>query len=163
MKKFIIFIAIAFFSETMIAQAHPAAAHAAVEPPQAVTTAFAARFPNVQVRKWAEKQQTYFATFRWKGKKTSAYYAPDGSWKATEVLMHWSWNLPETVRQAWRHSDFSAWYLMDISKIETPDGMLYALHVNNSPLLDSDHAQIDHDEYEIFFNEKGELVRKDQK
>jgi Putative beta-lactamase-inhibitor-like, PepSY-like len=160
MKKLIALIAIALFSETMIAQA---ATDSNAVPPQAVATAFAARFPDVQVQKWSEKQQTYYATFRWKGKKTSAYYAPDGSWKATEVLMHWSRNLPETVKQAWRHSDFAAWYLMDISKIETPDGLLYALHVNNSPLLDSDHAQIDHDEYEIFFNEKGELVRKDNK
>jgi hypothetical protein len=35
--------------------------------------------------------------------------------------------------------------------------------VNNSPILDSDHAQIDHDEVVIFFNENGDLVRKDQK
>jgi|HubBroStandDraft_1064217.scaffolds.fasta_scaffold267785_2 hypothetical protein len=163
MKKLIILIAIALFCKSMIAQAHPAAASNAVEPPQAVMTALAARFPNVQVRKWAEKQDTYFACFRWKGKKTYAYYSADGSWKATEVSMKWSWNLPEKVRQAWRHSDFAAWYPMDITRIETPDGILYALHVNNSPLLDSDHSQIDHCEYVIFFNENGELVRKDAK
>lgn len=159
-------IAIALFGKTMIAQAHPAVAHAAnaaSTPPQVVVTAFATRFPDVQVKKWSESQQTWYATFRWKGKKTYAYYTPDGNWKATEVLMHWSWNLPEKVKQAWKHSDFAAWYLSDIGKIETPDGMLYALHVNNSPLLNSDHAQIDHDEYVIFFNEKGELVRKDEK
>jgi hypothetical protein len=158
MKKIIILLAIALFSETMIAQAHPA-----VVPPQAVVTALATRFPSVQVRKWAEKQDTYFACFRWKGKKTYAYFSVDGSWKATEMPMKWSWNLPEKVKQAWRHSDFAAWYPMDITRIETPDGTLYSLHVNNSPLLDSDHSQIDHDECVIFFNENGELVRKDQK
>jgi hypothetical protein len=163
MKKFIILIAIALFSETMIAQAHPVAAHAAVVPPQAVVRAFTARFPDVQVRKWAEDQDTYYASFRWKGKKTFAFYTADGNWKATEIPMKWSYSLPEKVRQAWRHSDFAAWYLMDIKRIETPGGTQYALHVNNSPLLDSDHAQIDHDEYEIFFNENGELVRKYEK
>jgi hypothetical protein len=163
MKKLIILIAVALFSETMIAQAHPVAAHSAVEPPQAVITAFATRFPDVQVRKWAEQQQTFYARFRWKGKKTCAYYTADGTWKATEMSMHWSWNLPEKVRQAWKHSDFAAWYPMEITRIETPDSTLYAMHVNNSPILDSDHAQIDHDEVVIFFNENGELVRKDQK
>jgi hypothetical protein len=163
MKKIIILLAIALFSETMIAQAHPAATSNAVEPPQAVAAAMATRYPNAQVRKWAEKQDTYFARFRWKGKKTYAYFNADGSWKGTEMSMKWSWNLPEKVRQAWRHSDFAAWYPMDITRIETPDRILYALHVNNSPLLDSDHSQIDHDEFVIFFNENGELVRKDQK
>lgn len=160
MKKFIVIIAIALFSETMIAQAGPGAA---TVPPQAVATAFASRFPNVQVKKWSEQQQTYYATFRYKGKKTFAYYNADGSWKATEFPMKWSWHLPAKVRQAWRNSDFAAWYLMDIKRIETPDSTLYALHVNSSPLLDADHNQIDREEYEIFFNENGELVRKDAK
>ena len=160
MKKSIILIAIALFSETMIAQAGPASP---TVPPQAVLTAFTSRFPNVQVKKWAEQQDTYYALFRLNGKKTFAYYGADGSWKATEVPMKWSWNLPEKVRQAWRHSDFAAWYLMDIKRIEIPGGTQYALHLNNSPLLDSDHSQIDHDEYTIFFNENGDLVRKDNK
>lgn len=157
-----ILIAIALFSETMIAQAASGAGSGMV-PPQAVTTAFTTRFPNIHVKKWAEQQQTYYATFRWNGKKTFAYYAPDGSWKATETPMKWSWNLPAAVRKAWKNSDFAAWYLMDIKKIETPDSTLYALHVNSSPLLDADHNQIDREEYEIFFNEKGDLVRKDAK
>lgn len=157
MKKLILLIAIALFSQSMIAQA------STVTPPPAVTTAFAARFPNVQVREWKEQEGTYYANFRLNGKKTFAYYTADGSWKGTETPLKWSWHLPAKVRNAWKNSDFAAWYLMDIKKIETPDGPLYALHVNNSPLLDSDHAQIDHDEYEIFFNEKGELVRKDAK
>jgi hypothetical protein len=160
MKKLITLIAIAFFSETMIAQAGPSSP---TVPPQAVLTAFTSRFPNVQVKKWAEQQDTYYALFRLKGKKTFAYYNADGSWKATEIPMKWSWNLPEKVKQAWRHSDFAAWYLMDIKRIETPDQILYALHVNSSPLLDADHNQIDREEVEIFFNEKGELVRKDNK
>lgn len=158
MKKLIALIAIALFSQTMIAQAGPA-----IVPPQAVTAAFAARFPNVQVKKWSEQQQTYYATFRLKGKKTFAYYNPDGSWKATEYKMKWSWNLPPKVRQAWKNSDFAAWYLMDIKRIETPDQTLYALHVNSSPLLDADHNQIDKEEYELFFNTNGDLVRKDVK
>ena len=97
------------------------------------------------------------------GKKTFAYYNPDGSWKATEFKMHWSWNLPEKVRHALRTGDFAAWYIMDIKRVEMPGQTWYAIHVNNSPLLDSDHAQIDHDEMEIFYNENGDLVRRDQK
>jgi len=163
MKKLIVIIAIAFFSDAMIAQARPVPNHNEVTPPQAVSSAFASRFPNVEAKKWSEQQQTYYATFRWNGKKTFAYFAPDGTWKATEMPMKWSWNLPPAVRNAWKNGDFAAWYLADIKKIETPDRTLYALHVNNSPLLNSDHSQIDHEEYELFYNEQGDLVRKDAK
>lgn len=157
MKKLSILIVIALFSETMITQAGP---HATTVPPQAVTSAFASRFPHVQVKKWSEQQQTYYATFRLKGKKTFAYYSPDGTWKATEFKIKWSWNLPKKVKQAWKNGDFAAWYIMDIKRIETPDQTLYALHVNSSPLLDADHNQIDREEYELFYNENGDLVRK---
>jgi hypothetical protein len=159
MKKIIILLAIALFSETMIAQAHPA-----IVPPQAVVTAFSARFPNAQVKNWQERQDGYIADFKLNGQKFFAYYAADGSWKGTETPIKWSWKLPAAVREAWKNSDYAAWYILKIKKIETPDGPLYVLDINNSPFLDSDHSNpVFQEEYVIFFNEKGDLVRKDKK
>jgi Putative beta-lactamase-inhibitor-like, PepSY-like len=159
MKKIIILLVIALFSETMIAQAHPA-----VVPPQSVVTAFSARFPNAQVKSWEERQEGYIADFKLNGQKLFAYYAADGSWKGTETPIKWSKNLPPAVRQAWKNSDYAAWYILHIKKIEMADGPLYVLDLNNSPLLDSDHSNpVFEEEYAIFFNEKGDLVRKDKK
>jgi hypothetical protein len=159
MKKIIILLAIALFSQTMIAQAHPA-----VVPPQAVVTAFAGRFPNAKVKNWEEKPEGFIADFKLNGQKVFAYYAADGSWKGTETPIKWSWKLPAVVREAWKNSDYAAWYILKIKKIEMADGPLYVLDLNNSPFLDSDHSNpVFQEEYVIFFNEKGELVRKDKK
>ena len=73
MKKLIVLIVIALLSNTMIAQA--------VVPPQAVSTAFATKFPTARLKKWEERREGYIANFKLDGKKTFAYYAADGSWK----------------------------------------------------------------------------------
>jgi hypothetical protein len=180
MKKSIVLITIALFSETMIAQADTAAAPAAlrntdtsdhaviynnraVTPPKAVSDAFITRFPDARIKKWMERKEGFIAVFRLNRQKDFAYYSADGTWKATETPLKWTWHLPDVVRHSLRHGDFAAWYVMEIKKLVTPEQTLYVLRVNNSPLLDSDHAQIDSEEYNIFFTEDGRLVRKDMR
>ncbi|HEY4335175.1 MAG TPA: PepSY-like domain-containing protein [Puia sp.] len=158
MKKLIILFSIALLSETMIAQANNS-----VVVPQAVLTAFTARFPNAQIRDWQEQPQGFIADFKQNGKKLFAYYAADGTWKGTESAIKWTKNLPPAVKEGWKNSSYSAWYVEDIKKIDQPEGPLYALHINNGSTLDSDHADVFHEEYIIFFNEAGQLVRKDKK
>jgi len=158
MKKLIILFSIALLSETMIAQAHTS-----VVVPQAVLTAFSTRFPNAQIRDWQQRPEGYIADFKLSGKKLFAYYAADGAWKGTESPIKWTKNLPSAVREGWKNSGYGAWYVEDIKKIDQPEGPLYALHVNNSPTLDSNHADAFHEECVIFFNEAGQLVRTDKK
>jgi|ERR1700722_9175355 hypothetical protein len=160
MKKLIILIAIALFSGTMHAQASAIPGAHVATPPQPVATAFSTRFPGARLKKWYQTPDRFIAQFKLNGKKLFADFGTDGSWQKTQTAIHWSWNLPEKVRNGWRHCDFAAWYLADIKLVETPDGRLYALHVNNSPIVGAEHAEIDHSEYELFFNENGELVRK---
>ena len=83
--------------------------------------------------------------------------------KGTETPVKWSRGLPAAVREGWKKSGYAAWSIMDIKKIETPDKPLYAIHVNNGSLLDSDHKDAFMEEYVLFFSEKGELVRIDRK
>jgi hypothetical protein len=174
MKKLIVLLAIALFSETMIAQADTAAPapavqatatsnHSDVVPPSAVAAAFATRFPNTRVNQWMERKEGYIAAFRVDHKKSFAYYAADGTWKATETSVNWTWHLPATVHKGWLSSDYAAWYVEKITKIVTPEQTLYTLLVNNTPLLDADHVWVDKEKYVLFFSEKGELVRKDAK
>jgi hypothetical protein len=158
MKKLIILFSIALLSETMIAQAN-----SSVVVPPAVLTAFTTRFPSAQIRDWQQRPEGYIADFKLSGKKLFAYYAADGTWKGTETSIKWTKDLPSAVREGWKNSGYGAWYVEDIKKIDQPQGPLYALHVNNGTTLDSDHADIYHEEYVIFFNEAGQLVRKDKK
>ena len=186
MKKLITLIAIALFSQSMIAQAgnaqpaprttpQPATQPAAptstqtsartsgsVTVPAPVLTAFTTRFPNAKLKDWQERKEGFIADFKLDGKKLFAYYAPDGTWKGTESPVKWTKNLPATVREGWRNSDYGAWYVRDIKKIDQPDGPLYALHVDNGVTLDSDHHDAFLEEYVLFFNEAGQLVRKDK-
>lgn len=50
---------------------------------------------------------------------------------------------------------------MDLRKIKTPNGTLYQLHLNDSPLLDADHDYAFQDECKLIYNDRGELVTKE--
>jgi len=158
MKKLITLIAIALFSQSMIAQANNS-----ISVPHAVLAAFTIRFPNAHVRDWQQRPEGYIADFKFDGKKLYAYYAADGTWKGTETPIKWTKNLPTAVKEGWKNSSYAAWYVEDIKKIDQPEGPLYALHVNNGSTLDSDHHDAFLEEYVIFFNGAGQLVRKDKK
>ncbi|MBS1665504.1 MAG: PepSY-like domain-containing protein [Bacteroidetes bacterium] len=157
MKKLIILIVIALFSKSMIAQAG-----SSVTPPASVAKAFASQFPSAYLRKWEQRKEGFIADFRIKKTKLFAYYAPDGTWKGTEAPIKRTKNLPASVREGWNNSGYGSWYVLDLKKIDQPDGPLYTIHVNNGTLLDSDHHDAFLEEYVLFFSEKGELVRKDR-
>ncbi|HVU93657.1 MAG TPA: PepSY-like domain-containing protein [Puia sp.] len=157
MKKSILGFVSVFVVMTMTA-----GAQGANETPQAVIAAFNTRFPHATVRKWEERKEGFIADFRLGRKKLFAYFASDGTWKGTETPIRWTKDLPAAVRDGWRNSDYSAWRVLDLKKIETPEQPLYTLHVNNGDLLDADRHDAFLEEYMLFFSEKGELVRKDK-
>jgi hypothetical protein len=168
MKKLILFLAIVLVTtittQAGTATAQPAAATTqSINVPPSVLTAFTNRFPNARVRDWQQRPEGYIADFKLDGKKLFAYYTADGTWKATETPIKWTRLLPSAVKEGWKNSNYAAWYVEDIKKIDQPNGPLYALHINNGTTLDSDHAQVYHEEYVIFFNESGQLIRKDRK
>ena len=156
MKKIIVVLVVAMTFQYMMAQAA-----GPVVVPQAVSQAFTARFPDGQLKKWETRKEGFVAVFREHGKTWFAYYTADGSWKGTETPIKWTKNLPQAVRAGWLKSDYASWYVQDIKSIRTPEGLLYALHVDNSSVLDSEHKDAFREEYVIFFNEKGEIVRTD--
>jgi hypothetical protein len=174
MKKLITLIAIALFAQSIIAQANTtttpatpvkptAPAPNSVSVPPAVLSAFTTRFPNARIRDWQQHPEGYIADFKLDGKKLFAYYTADGAWKGTETPIKWTKNLPTAVKEGWKNSAYSAWYVEDIKKIDQPEGALYALHVDNGSTLDSDHHDAFFEEYVIFFNASGQLVRKDKR
>jgi hypothetical protein len=157
MKKIIFLLMVALISKTGIALADTT-----VIVPAAVSTAFASRFPMGKLQKWEQRTQGYIAVFHQDGKKFFAYYEADGTWKGTESPIKWTKNLPQAVRQGWINSGYGRWYVEDIKKIEQPGEPLYVLHLDNSPLLDADHKDAYWEEWLLFFNQNGELVRKER-
>ena len=158
MKKVFFVLVVALMSQSMIAQADTA-----VVVPQAVAKAFSTQFPQGKLRKWQQSKDGYIAVFKQDGKKVSASYSADGTWGSTETtIAPWLWNLPDSVRKGWRKTQYAGWKVAHITRIDQPDGLLYALDVNNSPELDAEHVNNFEVEWMLFFNAKGELVRQHQ-
>lgn len=157
MKKILIVFSVALLFQFMIVQA---AERGSV--PQVLVKAFAARFPEGQLQKWETRQEGYIATFRQDGKTLHAYFTAAGDWKGTETPVKWTKHLPENVQAGWKQSEYAGWYVESIRKIETPEQPLYALHVNNSPVLNSERIDAYLEEHVVFFNANGETVRKDR-
>lgn len=157
MKNVLILLVAAIMTQPMTAQGD-----STVIVPQQVASAFTAQFPGGHLKKWEQRKEGYIADFSLDGKKYFAYYAADGAWKGTESPVKRTKDLPAAVKTGWKNSGYSAWYVEDIKKILTPEQPLYALHVDNSVLLDADHHDAFREEYVLFFSEKGELVRKDR-
>jgi hypothetical protein len=157
MKKVFVLLLAVFISTSTIALADTT-----VIVPAAVSAAFASRFPAGKLTKWEQRTQGYIAVFRQDGKKLFAYYEADGTWKGTETPIKWTKDLPAAVRGGWVRSDYGRWYVEDMKKIEQPDEPLYVLHIDNGPLLDADRKDAFREEWLLFFNGKGELVRKER-
>ncbi len=156
MKKVLFVLVVAFISETMIAQADTA-----VTVPPAVVSAFNSRFPSAQLNKWQQRPQGYIAVFRQNGQKLFAYYSADGSWIGTEFPIHWSNDVPQAVKQGWKNSNYAGWKRNEVKRIDYPDSLVYVLYVDNSPTLNAEHMAIDAEKWALFFDQKGNLVRKE--
>jgi hypothetical protein len=69
-----------------------------VQPPEAVTSAFASRFSNTDRVEWDSASQEYRAVFNAAGHPVTAFFSPDGNWLKTETEMITS-ELPSVVVQ----------------------------------------------------------------
>jgi hypothetical protein len=154
MKK-IIFISTAILLGTLtLAQAKAI--------PQNVTVAFTAKYPNAVIKKWKQTDNHFAAEFSIDNKRAVAFYSADGNWERTETKIKWTWNLPSAVHQTLDKNGSLRFYIMDMKKVETPNGVIYIVHYNDGNTLDSDH----HDAFTQYFllhiSETGELLKKEE-
>ena len=124
--------------------------------PPPVTSAFAAQFPGAHVKKWEERKEGYWATFRLHGRKCEAGYSPSGAWEATETPVRLTRDLPAVVRTAWENSRYVDWLIFGIKKIELPGQTRYTIHVARMQALGPDDADIA-EEDNLVISEKGGL------
>lgn len=68
--------------------------------PEAVTMAFAAKYPEAKKVEWGrDRNDSHEAHFELNGTKLRADYNPDGSWIETEQSIDWG-DLPDAVQEA---------------------------------------------------------------
>ena len=120
------------------------------EVPEAVQKAFTAKFADAKDVKWeSEEEGEYEAEFTLNGKKMSADFAADGTWKETESKVNYS-SLPSSVLDTLsaRFKDYKV-ENMTVEKTETPDGTFWEVELKK-----------DENETEVLFKEDGTVVKQ---
>ncbi len=81
--------------------------------------AFAAKYPSASHISWQVKRGYAVADFRQgsKGEECSAWFDNDGKWYMTETEMRFE-DLPEAVKAAFRSSEYAAWRVEDVDRLE---------------------------------------------
>lgn len=91
--------------------------------PEAVKTAFEAKYPGLKVSEWEKKSGYMVAEFRQDGKESEAWFTTSGTWTMTETDLGRDLNaLPEAVRSSFQATEYavSPWRLDDVDRIERP-------------------------------------------
>lgn len=88
--------------------------------PEAVKSAFKAKFPTVQKVKWdQEGDNEWEAGFKMNGKEMSANFDGSGAWLETETEIKKS-GLPQAVRDAIA-AQFAGYKVEEVARVETPE------------------------------------------
>lgn len=118
-------------------------------PNQAVTTAFATRYPAATDVSWELEGGYSKAEFRLSGMEAEAWFDQQGTWMLTETEMTYA-ALPDRVKTGFTTSFYSGWTVDEVSKLER-NGLtdLYLLEVEQGA---SDMT--------LFFDAEGLLVKE---
>jgi hypothetical protein len=127
--------------------------------PQAVITAFSAKYPQAQVKKWKTNKTNYVAIFKLENEKYAAYWSKDGNWLKTENNINRP-ALPVEVQAYLKKGEYASWHIDDMKKVLTPDQNTYQLHIDNhsgSPLRYEDANTAD--DKLLSFDTNGKLIK----
>ncbi|MBQ8867419.1 MAG: PepSY-like domain-containing protein [Bacteroidaceae bacterium] len=117
--------------------------------PQAVVSAFEAKFPDAGRTEWEKKRGYYVVELWYQQVETQAWFEKDGTWRMTETdLGRTVANLPEAVQQALADSKYASWGVDDLDKYERPTDTFYLVEVETNGQRDRD----------LFFSPDGTLL-----
>ncbi|HZY38873.1 MAG TPA: PepSY-like domain-containing protein [Mucilaginibacter sp.] len=102
--------------------------------PNTVSTAFAAKYPKAEIRKWSGANGNYTAEAKDSHQKFYATFDQNGNWINTASGISGSWNLPSEIRASIRNSKYSAWKIDGIKKVDSPSEGFYQVCVDNGYL-----------------------------
>jgi hypothetical protein len=130
------------------------------EIPQAAKTAFAAKYPQAELKKWKTDKDTAIAVYMQDGKKWEASFDKNGAWLRTERSIKHESSLPPEAMSYLKTSTYASWHIDDITKVNTPTVDMYRVYVDNhsgSPFsYESGGAAIDR---VLSFDVNGKLVK----
>jgi hypothetical protein len=127
--------------------------------PQAVQTAFAAKYPVAQIKKWKTKNNTSTAIFVMDNKKYTAQYSNNGDWLVTERTIKHSSNLPANIRTYLKKSSYASWYIDDMERVRTPMRNMYQVEVDNNSGNKMIYEGVgSFEDKKLCFNDEGRLI-----
>lgn len=116
-----------------------------VEAPDAVKSAFNAKFSTAQGVQWEQEGEAWEADFKMKNLKMSASFDVSGGWLATETEMKTK-DAPEVVTSA-LEKGFAGWELEELESVEMADFQGYEVSIEK-----------DDKEMEVLISTTGEIV-----
>jgi hypothetical protein len=125
--------------------------------PKNVLDTFHIQYPDVILKNYTNKKGQYLISFISNHNKRTAYYNSQGTWLMTITKFTHIRQLPLNIQTSIKKYSYSYWYFERIEQYNEPTQIVYRLKVNNSNLLDGDHASF-LKKYVLDFTENGALV-----
>ncbi|MCM1312740.1 MAG: PepSY-like domain-containing protein [Bacteroides sp.] len=148
MRKYIYLLAIALCSALTLGSCSDDDDNVSV--PEAVQTAFTAKYPNANRVGWEIKSGFYVAEFHENATETEVWFSKEGTWNMTETDYGRNISLiPATVKSAFESSEYSTWSIDDVSKYEREDITFYLIEIESRGQKDR----------HLFYGEDGTLIK----
>jgi hypothetical protein len=108
--------------------------------PSGIDESFQQKYPGYKIKSWENKGNQYFIKFIQQRQSSIAIFSFDGKWIKTETIIKSTRQLTDSIRNAFNKSNYSSWYIVKITRCESPNTpIFYRFTVNNSNQLDGDH------------------------
>jgi len=125
--------------------------------PQAVITAFSAKYPQAQLKGWQTKNNACTASFAVANKKYKASFYNDGRWISTETQVKRS--SPKILAYL-KKNNYASWYVDKIEKVETPMQSMYQVQIDNNSGNPTSYSNAGAIENKMLcFNDNGKLIK----
>ena len=102
--------------------------------PQAVTEAFAAKYPSSTVRSWELEMGYYVADFINEGREAEAWFKADGTWVETDTDYR-QHELPKPVND-YIAANYPGYYVDDADLIQTPTEEFFRIELDKNGAAD---------------------------
>lgn len=128
--------------------------------PQKVRQAFKAKYPDVDVKSWEKKNETYIGKYRWNKKKYKVTFDMNGKWIKTVTELKWK-EVPESVKIVYNKSTYKKWRIDNIMQVDSSSGsIVYILEIDNQfnfPVTESSTVLYETDD--VYISKNGEIIK----
>jgi hypothetical protein len=127
--------------------------------PNAVTAAFAAKYPKAEIKSWNLVNDLYVAKAKDENGKYSASFDKSGAWVKTTIKYSWPWHLKPEVKAGFKKSKYSAWHIYAVNKVEKPTGEFYEILIDDANhKISAFHQELLTTNWLLEFKANGEFI-----